>query len=190
MRYYSTCGLTPAQTTELIARCWQLHTGRPRRQRYDFRMPFGTAVTMVLVMARHNVTQQLAADLYGLSQPTVSRLWRYLLAMLGQVTCLERTDLASALQRGAVLIDGTPVPTGNRAGTGTTNFNVKHHKQALGIQVATRLGGALGRSRLGRADPRCPAVQSTVGRVRGHCLRQAHPADSTAEEKGHQPQRC
>lgn len=143
MRYYSTCGLTPAQTTELIARCWQLHTGRPRQQRYDFTMPFGTAVTMVLVMARHNVTQQLAADLYGLSQPTISRLWRYLLAMLGQVTCLERTDLSTALQRGAVLIDGTPVPTGNRAGTGTTNFNVKHHKQALGIQIATRLGGAL-----------------------------------------------
>lgn len=143
MRYHSTCGLTPAQTTELIARAWQVHTGRPPQQRHDFRMPFGTAVSMVLIIARHNLTQQLAADLYGTSQPTVSRLWRYLLALLGQVTSLDRTSLATALERGVVLIDGTPVPTGNRAGTGTRNFNVKHHKQALGIQIATRLNGAL-----------------------------------------------
>lgn len=40
-------------------------------------MPFGTAVAMVLVIARHN-----------LSQPTVSRTWRYLLALIGQVTAM------------------------------------------------------------------------------------------------------
>jgi hypothetical protein len=40
-----------------------------------------------------------------------------------------------------VLIDGTPIPTGNR--TGTTNFNGKHRKQALNIQVAAHLNGDL-----------------------------------------------
>lgn len=143
MRYHSTCGLTPAQMTELIARAWQVHTCRPPGQRHSFRMPFGTAVSMVLLIARHNLSQQVAADLYGLSQPTVSRIWRYLLALIGQVTAMDRKHLSHALQAGVVLIDGTPIPTGNRAGTGTTNFNGKHRKQALNIQVAARLNGAL-----------------------------------------------
>jgi RHS repeat-associated protein len=98
-------------------------------------MPFGTAISMVLLIARHNLSQQVAADLYGLSQPTVSRTWRYLLALIGQVTAMDSKHLAQALQAGVVLIDGTPIPTGNRAGTGTTSFNGKHRKQALNIQV-------------------------------------------------------
>jgi hypothetical protein len=129
--------------TELIARAWQVHACRPPGQRHSFRMPFGTAISMVLLIARHNLSQQVAADLYGLSQPTVSRIWRYLLALIGQVTAMDRKHLSQALQRGVVLIDGTPIPTGNRAGTGTTNFNGKHRKQALNIQVAARLNGAL-----------------------------------------------
>ena len=58
MRYKSTCGLTPAQTTELIARAWQVHQNRPPTERYDFVLPFGTAVTLVLLKARHNLPQQ------------------------------------------------------------------------------------------------------------------------------------
>lgn len=42
-----------------------------------------------------------------------------------------------------VLIAGTPIPTGNRTGAGTTNFNGKHRKQALNIQVTARLNGDL-----------------------------------------------
>lgn len=143
MRYHSTVGLNPAQTSELIARAWQVHDGRPPAERANFTMPFGRAVVMVLIMARHNLRQPMTADLYETSQPTVSRIWRYLIALLGQVTALDRKHLVEALKIGVVLIDGTPIPTGNRAGTGTTNFNGKHRKQALNIQVAARLGGAL-----------------------------------------------
>jgi hypothetical protein len=143
MRYKSTCGLTPAQTTELISRASQVHQNRPPDQRYDFVLPFGTAVTLVLLKARHNLAQQLTGDLFGVSQATVSRIWRYLLPLLGQVTALDRTRLADALARGTVLVDGTPIPTGNRAGTGTTNFNAKHKKQALGVQVAAFRDGTL-----------------------------------------------
>lgn len=143
MRYHSTTGLSPAQTTELIARAWQVHSARPPEQRYDFVLPFGRAVTLVLTCARHNLPQQLAGDLFGVSQATVSRIWRYLLPIIGLVTTLDRRRLADALERGTVLIDGTPVPTGNRAGTGTRNFNAKHRKQALNIQVAAFRDGAL-----------------------------------------------
>ncbi|MEU4365420.1 hypothetical protein [Promicromonospora sp. NPDC023987] len=78
MRYNATTGLTPAQSTELIARMWQVQTARPPGERYDFTMPFGKAVAMVLIKARHKLAQQLTADRHGTSQPTVSRMWRYL----------------------------------------------------------------------------------------------------------------
>ncbi|RPF20338.1 transposase family protein [Myceligenerans xiligouense] len=143
MRHHSTAGLTGAQTAELIARCWQVHTGRPDGDRYDFTLPFGRAVTMVLIIARHNLPQQLTGDLFGIAQATVSRIWRYLIPMIGQVTALDRKHLADALERGTVLIDGTPIPTGNRTGTGTTNYAAKHHKQALGVQVAAFRDGTL-----------------------------------------------
>lgn len=42
-----------------------------------------------------------------------------------------------------MLLDGTLVPTGNRAGTGTRNYNTKHHEQALDIQVAAFRDGSL-----------------------------------------------
>lgn len=53
--------------------------------------------------------------------------------------------MADAVQQGLVLLDGTPVPTGDRTGTGTgtTNYDKKHHKQALGLQIAAFRDGSL-----------------------------------------------
>lgn len=143
MRYQSTCGLTPAQTTELIARAWEVHQGRPCGERYDFTLPFGTAVVMILILVRHNLAQQVTGDLHGVSQATVSRVYRYLLPILGVVTMMDRIRLADALAAGVVLVDGTPVPTGNRTATGKANFNAKHRKQALNVQVAAWPDGTL-----------------------------------------------
>lgn len=94
MRYHSTAGLTRVRMSELIARCWQVHSGRQPGdlERYAFVMPFGKAVSMVLIMARHNLAQQLTED---------------------------------------------------RTGTGTTNYNKKHHKQAMGLQIAASRDGRL-----------------------------------------------
>ncbi|MCL1869579.1 MAG: transposase family protein [Promicromonosporaceae bacterium] len=138
-----------AQTSELIARAWQVHAGRPPEDRYDFELGFGRAVTMVLDLVRHNLAQHVTADLHGISQPTVSRIYRYLLPILGQVTALDRSHLADVLERGIVLIDNRPVPTENRANTGKTKFNGKHRKQAPNIQVATQPPPHLSAQRLG-----------------------------------------
>lgn len=200
MRYHSTAGLTRAQMTELIARCWQVHSGRQPGDlgRYAFVMPFGKAVSMVLIMARHNLAQQLTGGLFGVSQATVSRVWRHLLPIIGQVTALDRSRLADALHRGLVLLDGTPVPTGDRTGTGTTNYNKKHHKQALGLQVAAFRDGTLADVsspvRGSRHDSRALeevgwAEQITQARRsrpadcchRGHRLHQAHPSHAPEE---------
>ncbi|MFC8797139.1 transposase family protein [Promicromonospora sp. NPDC057138] len=127
----------------MIARAWDVHQGRRPGERYDFTLPFGQAVVMILILVRHNLAQQLTGDLYGVSQATVSRVYRYLLPILGMVTMMDRTHLADALTSGVVLVDGTPIPTGNRTATGKENFNGKHRKQALNVQVAAWPDGTL-----------------------------------------------
>jgi len=44
---------------------------------------------MVLVILRHDLTQMTIGDLFGVSQPTVSRIWRGLLQLIEEVTCLQ-----------------------------------------------------------------------------------------------------
>ncbi|WP_397545088.1 hypothetical protein [Saccharopolyspora pogona] len=55
-------------------------------------------------------------DLFGVSQPTVSRVYRGILPLIGEALCLHVPDLKEALRGRLVLVDGTDVPTGNRAG--------------------------------------------------------------------------
>ncbi|MFC6094700.1 helix-turn-helix domain-containing protein [Saccharothrix lopnurensis] len=42
---------------------------------------------LTLVLLRHNLPQALAADLFGISQPTVSRIFRRVAPLIDQVTC-------------------------------------------------------------------------------------------------------
>jgi hypothetical protein len=135
IRCRSTAGLTCAQLTELIARCWQVHPGR---QSGDL----GGRIDGL----DHDPAQPRSATDRG----PVRRLPGHGLACLGHllpivshVTALDRSRLADALPRGLVLPDGTPIPTGDRAGTSTTNYTKKHHKQARGLQVAAFRDGRL-----------------------------------------------
>ncbi|MGI5380835.1 hypothetical protein ACQEV2_43110 [Streptomyces sp. CA-251387] len=67
------------------------------------------SVVLVLYLLRQNPVQQTAAELFGVSQPTVPRRWMLLLM---ETVLAERVpDPAEASRRRIVLIDGTPVPT-------------------------------------------------------------------------------
>ncbi|HEX6077338.1 MAG TPA: transposase family protein [Micromonosporaceae bacterium] len=80
------------------------------------------AVVITLVYVRQNLNQAAVGDLFGISQPTVSRIGRL------------------------VLVDGTDVPTGNRAGH-KGNYSGKRHCCGLNLQVASDIdGGPLGTS--------------------------------------------
>lgn len=60
------------------------------------------------------LTQYVAGDVYGISQPSVSdsRIYRRLLPILEQVTCLHTPGELADLAKGRmVLVDGTDVPT-------------------------------------------------------------------------------
>lgn len=94
------------------------------------------------------MSQTVAGDLFDVSQPTVSRTYRRFLPLVGQALCLHVPDLAEAVRGRLVLVDGTDVPTGNRAGH-RGNYSGKRRRAGLGIQVASDTANGL----LGVSEP-------------------------------------
>jgi len=100
-------------------------------------------VVLVLIVVRWNVPQSVVADVFGVSQSTVSRVFRAVLPVVEQVTCVHSPGRVEDVFGGrVVLVDGTDVPTGNRA-LGAGNYSGKRHRQGLAVQVACGLDGAL-----------------------------------------------
>ena len=143
MRYQCTTGLDSEQLTELVSRITQVEESRPSGNGRPMMLGLHDQVVMVLMMLRQNPNQMTVADLFGVSQPTVSRIWRRVLPLLEAVTCLHGQALEDAVRGRVVLVDGTYIPTGNRAATGRENYSGKRHCQCLSVQVAADLDGTL-----------------------------------------------
>jgi hypothetical protein len=88
LRYEATTGLDDTQIQGLVARIHQILPagGRGRRPM----VVLYRQVMLTLVLVRSNITQTLLADLAGISQPTVSRIYRTTLPLIEQVTCLHQ----------------------------------------------------------------------------------------------------
>ena len=87
---------------------------------------------LTLVLLGHNISQALAADMYGISQPTFSRVWRQMAPLPTHVPATSGIRLAQAVAQGSLLlIDGTPIPTGNRA-VSSTRAAIEHTIAAKG----------------------------------------------------------
>jgi hypothetical protein len=141
LRYQSTTGLSADQIEELVARIWQIVQCRTE-QTWPPTMGLYRAVILTLVYVRQNLNQAATGDLFGVSQPTVSRIYRAILPLIGEALCLHIPDLKEAVRGRLVLIDGTDVPTGNRAGH-EGNYSGKRHRAGLNIQVAAETDGGL-----------------------------------------------
>ena len=85
-------------------------------------------VELTLVLLGHNISQALAADMYGISQPTVSRVWRQMAPLPTHVPATSGIRLA---QGSLLLIAGTPLPTGNRV-VSSTRAAIEHTIAAKG----------------------------------------------------------
>lgn len=142
MRYHSTTGLDEDQILELVSRVRQVLDGRPRGLGRPPALGLYRRVVLALVLVRQNLTQAVAADMFGISQPTVSRIYRAMLPLFDQVVCLHEPDAPQAFTRRVVLVDGTDVPTRNVA-TARENWSGKRHRPGLNVQVAADLGGML-----------------------------------------------
>ncbi len=128
-------GLSQEQLDLLIDRIadqvgtWQPPRGRRRT------LDLATAVTMTLVWLRHNLSQALLGAFHGISQPTVSRiitsLRERIIAAISEPPGLADTEPGERL-----LLDGSLLPTGQRAGQqGQGLYSGKRHKAGMNVQV-------------------------------------------------------
>ncbi len=145
MRYQSTTGLHRDDIDELAIRVRQILTGRGISLRAH-RLGLYQQVLVTLILLRQNMSQMVVADMFGISQPSVSRIYTRMKPLLDAALAFTGISLEQSLAQGhLVLVDGTYIPTGNRPASGQerANYSGKHHLQCLSIQVACSHRGEL-----------------------------------------------
>ena len=115
MRYHRTFGLDAGQLDELEARIedilpdpWDKGTGRPKS------LSLREAIMVTLLYKRQNIIEEVIADLFGISQGTVSEIITEFTLLIAQATEEFRPDAEEAKQvtRGRLaLVDGTLWPS-------------------------------------------------------------------------------
>jgi hypothetical protein len=99
-------------------------------------------VRATIMYMRHNITEECIGDLYGVSQPTISRCVTLLTPLIGDVTATDVPDATAATAGQSCLVDGSVLPCWSWRGhrelwsgkTGTTGHNA---------QFVTSLSGSL-----------------------------------------------
>jgi hypothetical protein len=114
LRYHRTFGLDAEQLDELEARIedilpgpWAKETGRPKS------LSLREAIMVSLLYKRQNMIEEVIADLFGVSQGTVSEIIAKFTPLIAQATEEFRPDAEEAKQmtRGRLaLVDGTLWP--------------------------------------------------------------------------------
>ena len=114
MRYHRTFGLDAGQLDELEARIedilpdpWDKGTGRPKS------LSLREAIMVTLLYKRQNMIEEVIADLFGVSQGTVSEIITEFTPLIAQATEEFRplAEEAKQMTRGRVaLVDGTLWP--------------------------------------------------------------------------------
>lgn len=99
------------------------------------------SVAMVAALMRSNITQARAGEIFGCSQPTVSRRWDLPRPVIGKVLALFIPDPVQVLgRRGTALVDGTVCPTWDWDAIPDL-FSGKAHYAGMSVQVAATLNG-------------------------------------------------
>jgi hypothetical protein len=138
-------GLPAGQVLELVEAVqrrlggWQPVTGRRRR------LGLFDAVVLVLFLMRQNVSQQVAGELFGCSQPTVSRCLFALRDVLAQLLGEAAAPVQAYFRRSAALVDGTLARTGDHRSRASNQgmYSGKRHAAGFNLQVATDPAGRL-----------------------------------------------
>lgn len=153
---------------------WVKPNEKPRK------LSLSQGLKMTLIYHRHNLTEELLADFFDVSQPTVSRpintVEKALLHVLEPLT----KPLSEALnQPGSLVVDGTLIPVWNWRSLGKTNFSGKHKRAGFNHQVICTLDGKL----LAITEP-LPGARHDAYAFRTHRL-DRYLDSSTLADKGY-----
>jgi hypothetical protein len=102
---------------------------------------FSQSVVMVVALMRRNLVQATAGEIFGCSQPTVSRRWDLLRPVICKVLASFIPDPAQVLGgRGTALVDGTVCPTWDWNAIPDL-FSGKAGYTGMNVQIAANLNG-------------------------------------------------
>jgi hypothetical protein len=138
-------GLSAEQLAELVARVREVvgvgDWEHPRMGRPPV-LPLVQAVVAVLFGFRHNLPDEVVAEVFGVSQATITRYHQQFGPILRWVLRPEAEQRRAQAQREGVLVDGLVAPVGQRDGY-LDLFSGKKHLNGYNIQVVSDLGGLL-----------------------------------------------
>ena len=103
MRYQSTTGLHATTSSSCARESTLVLTGRNINLK-GHRMGLYRQVEITLVLLRQNMSQTVVADLFGISQPSVSRIYRRILGLLEVVTMFTGSGLEQSLAQGHLVL--------------------------------------------------------------------------------------
>lgn len=103
-------------------------------------LPLPTAVIAVLFGLRHNMSDEVVAEVFGCSQATVTRYHEILQPILRWVTRPEVDQRLEQTRREGVLVDGFVAPVGEREAYHGL-FSGKKHLSGQNVQVIADLDG-------------------------------------------------
>ena len=99
------------------------------------------SVVMVVALMRRNLVQAAAGEIFGCSQPTVSRRWDLLRPVIGKVLASFVPDPVQVLGRGGTaLVDGSVCPTWDWSAIPDL-FSGKAGYAGMNVQIAAALNG-------------------------------------------------
>lgn len=139
MPTHRTTGLNPAQFAELVLRAravieWDKGGGRPRK------LTLTQAIKLTVIIERHNITQELAAEFYEVSQPLVSTIVNQLEPIIATVLSEFVPEPATALAGRVAVVDGTLCPCWSWRDHPELHSG-KHHTTGHNVQVVCDLNG-------------------------------------------------
>lgn len=179
MPSHRTTGLSPEQFIEVRDRAraavgdWQAPTGRPRALRLT------TAVKATVMYLKNNLTQEVIADLLGVSQPTISRAIAEFEVVIADVLDEFVPDLAELTRGRVAVVDGTLCPCWSWADAPELRSG-KHHTTGHAHQLAVDLTGEL----LHVSDP-MPGRTHDAKAVRDTGTLDLLDPDNTIADKGY-----
>ena len=179
MLHQRTTGLTPQQFTTLLTALtahitWAKPGGRPPA------LTLAQGLKVTLFYHRHNLTEELLAEIFNTSQPTISRTLNTVEKALEKALRPLEQSLENSLKiPGSLVIDGTLIPTWNWRSLGKINCSGKHKRAGFNHQVICTLDGKL----LAITDP-VPGARHDAYAFKHHDL-QKYLDESTLADKGY-----
>ena len=101
-----------------------------------------TSIRLILLALRHNLTQELLAEIFEISQPTVSRIINAYVPLIAENLQAQIPTVEDLYPTQQLIIDGTLLPCWSWR-RHPELYSGKHHTTGVTIQVACTLTGRL-----------------------------------------------